>query len=419
MRTLCIALTALALLSLAVPAGAGDWQGREVEKDGVLHVMNPSDPTEPPVEVDLSQRWRLGGETEDEDEFFGVIMQIATDAKGNVYLLDSQLAQVMVYTSEGEFVRTIGREGDGPGEFRRPGDMLILPDGNIGVVQMMPGKIVVLTPEGDPVGNQPVPGDDDGTQFFMGARPAGDHFVLGVTYFSRGDDGFKSIFKIIGVNLEGSQTAGYYDLEVKRDFANLVFDEKEMSGFGVRWEVGNDGRVYVNRVFDEYRIDVWNSDGTPDRVITRDYEPRARSAEEIERAGKRFRVVINGREPERKISKTDRDIQFFYPRHDGSLWVLSSRGGLDTHEGILGTFDVYDPNGRLIRQAVVKGEGSIERDGFFFVGDRLYVVTSLVSARMSMYGGGSGMEEDEEDAGPMAVVCYQLGPEGELHGMNR
>jgi len=416
MKILRVVLTILVLALFVGPAGAADWKGQEMEKDGVLHVVNPGAPSEAPVEIELSERWRLGGDTEDQDEFFGVIMQIGTDAAGNVYLLDSQLAQVMIYTSEGEYLRTIGREGEGPGEFRQPGDMLILPDGNVGVVQMMPGKIVVLTPEGDPVGNHPVPGDDDGTQFFMGGRPGGDHIVLGVTYFSRGDDGFKSIFKIIGVNNEGGQTADYFDLEVKRDFANLVFDEQTMSGFGVRWDVGGDGRVYVNRVFDEYRIDVWKADGTPDRVITREFKPRKRSAEEMDRADKRFRVIINGREPEKKISATDRDIQNFYPRDDGSLWVLNSRGGIDAPEGVLGTFDVYDENGRFVRQAIVKGEGSIERDGFYFVGDRLYVVTSLVSARMSMYGGGGPVDEEEE-AEPMGVVCYDLG--AELHGMNR
>jgi hypothetical protein len=163
-------------------------------------------------------------------------------------------------------------------------------------------------------------------------------------------------------------------------------------------------------------IDVWNADGSRDRSILREYEPRKRSAAEMDKASKSFRIVINNQEPERKISKTDRDIQRLYTRDDGTLWVLSSRGGLDPPEGALGTFDVYDGEGRFVRQVVLKGEGSVERDGFYFVGDRLFVVTGFVSARRSMYGGGEGGDEDE-DAGPMAVICYDMGPE--LHGMLR
>jgi hypothetical protein len=412
LKTLTLLVVIVAAAGTAAAAG---WEGKEVTKDGVLHVMNPTGAMENPMEIQLSERWRLGGETDDEDEFFGVIMQIATDDAGNLYLLDSQLHQINVYSSDGEFIRSMGREGEGPGEFRRPNDMMFLPDGNIGVMQSMPGKIVVLSPEGDPIGNHPVPGDKDGTQFFLGCRSAGDYFVLGVNFFSRGDDGFKTVFRMIGVNSQGEETAEYFGTETKRDFANLVFDEKDLSGFGILWDVGTDGRVYANRQFEEYRVDVWNADGSMDRSIMRDYEPRKRTAAEMDDASKRFRVVITGREPEKKISNTDRDIQRLYTRQDGTLWVLSSRGGLDAPDGVLGTFDVFDGDGRFVRQTVLKGEGSIERDGLYFVEDQLFVVTSLVSARRSMYSGGDSSAEDDEDVEPMAIICYDMGPD--LHGM--
>ena len=413
MQLLAIVVVAILAISPAW-AAAADWQGTESTKDGVLQVVNPAEPMEGPLEIDLVERWRLGGETDDEDEFFGVIMQIATDNQGNIYLLDSQLHQVNIYTADGEFIRAIGREGEGPGEFRRPGNMMIMQNGNVAVVQAMPGKIVLLSPEGDPIGNQQVPGGDD-TQFFMGCRRSGDGFVLGVTAFSRGEDGFKNIFKMIRVSPEGEQTAHYFGMENKRDFANLVFDEKDMNGFTMQWDVGTDGRVYAARSFDEYKVDVWKADGTPDRSILRAYKSRERSPAEMDKASNSFRVIINGREPEKRISKTDRDIQGMYTRDDGTLWVLSSRGGIDAPDDQIGTFDVFDADGRFIQQVRINGEGSIERDGFHFVGDRLYVVTSFVSARRASFGGGrSGDDEDEEDLEPMAIICYDLGPE--LHG---
>lgn len=416
MKTLkLLAIVVFAVLAISPAwATAADWQGTESTKDGVLQVVNPAEPAEALIEIDAVEQWRLGGETDNEDEFFGVIMQIATDDQDNIYLLDSQLHQVNIYTKDGEFIRTIGREGEGPGEFRRPGDMMIMPDGNIAVVQAMPGKIVLLSPEGDPIGNHPVPGSD-GTQFFMGCRRSGDGFVVGVTAFSRGEDGFKNIFKMIRVNPAGDQTAQYFDMENKRDFANLVFDEKDMNGFTMQWKVGSDGRVYAARTFDDYRIDVWNADGTPDRSILRAYQSRKRSPAEMDKASNSFRVMINGREPEKRISETDRDIQGMYTRDDGTLWVLSSRGGIASPDGKIGTFDVFDADGHFTRQVQINGEGSIERDGFHFVGDRLYVVTSFVSARRASFGGGDSDDaEDEEDLEPMAIICYDLGPE--LHG---
>ena len=55
----------------------------------------------------------------------------------------------------------------------------------------------------------------------------------------------------------------------------------------------------------------------------------------------------------------------------------------------------------------LKGDGHPRRDGYFFVKDRLYVVTGLLDAVMAAQGGGEDTEEIEE-AEPMAVICYKL-----------
>ena len=137
-RRAATALAALALaLVIALPAGSATWDGSEETRDGVLHVLNPAAPLEAPETIAPEELWRLGGDDEDEDVIFGVLTSIATDSEGNVYLLDMQLSQVYVYSSDGEYLNTIGREGEGPGEFRRAGDMFIAPDGNVAVMQRM------------------------------------------------------------------------------------------------------------------------------------------------------------------------------------------------------------------------------------------------------------------------------------------
>ena len=107
MKILLNSLLLLIITAVFVPVGAADWKGVEVSREGVLHVKNPAEPSSPPVEVAASERWRIGGETEDEDFFFGVIQTIDTDQDGNIYLLDRQLHQVMIYSPEGEFIRNL------------------------------------------------------------------------------------------------------------------------------------------------------------------------------------------------------------------------------------------------------------------------------------------------------------------------
>jgi hypothetical protein len=326
----------------------------------------------------LNERWQVGGD-EDDELFFGVLTQITSDNKGNIYLLDAQLSEVFIFSSSGEYIRSIGREGEGPGEFRRPSDLFLMPDGNVAVLQRMPGKIVLLSTEGDPVGDHPLP-DTDGMRMFFGGKRAGDGIVLAM---ARTD---------------------------VRDFAAMETDEKTFGINSLIWATDDDGRVYTSDTFDAYRIQVWSPDGTLERVIERDYEPRVRSDEEKERAKPRVRVRRGNRAHDMKfkMSDTDRDIQRMYPREDGTLWVLSSHGAFDAAEGTIATFDIYDIGGRFTNQITLLGDGDFVDDGFHFVGDRLFVVKGFRTAVNAMMGGREGEPDTEEDPEPMSVICYGL-----------
>lgn len=62
---------------------------------------------------------------------------IVADSKGNVYILDSKPPVIKVYGPDGAFLRTIGRDGSGPGEFRQWGMLTIARDT---LVQHDPGQ---------------------------------------------------------------------------------------------------------------------------------------------------------------------------------------------------------------------------------------------------------------------------------------
>ena len=86
---------------------------------------------------------------------------------------------------------------------------------------------------------------------------------------------------------------------------------------------------------------------------------------------------------------------------------------ISAHPGaeLAAVFDVFTPDGRFAHQVSISGEGNYTDDGVHFVGDRLYVVKGLRSAREAMFGGNDeeASEEDLEDAEPMSVICYELG----------
>ena len=402
-----LAIAALALVAVSA-ASAASWNGSEETRDGVVHVLNPAAPAEAPETITPEELWRMGGDDDDEEVIFGVLTSIATDSEGNVYLLDMQLSQVYVYSADGEYLNTIGREGEGPGEFRRAGDMFIAPDGNVAVMQRMPGKIILLSTQGDPMGEWPMPGGNEGAPMFLrGGGPAGDGLVLAMGSFKRSEQKMEVTQTVARINGEGDIVATYSERNRTRDFANMSFDEK--SDARVLWTADRDGRVYINDNFDSYAIDVFDRAGNRERVIEREYEHRKRSAEEMERNKPKVMIRRGGKtvEPETKASPTDRDIMDIQWREDGTLWVLPSRGVYDQADGVIATYDMYDGQGRFVRQVSIRGEGSFEDDGLHFVGERMYVVRGLRSAQDAMHGEGGGGEE-EEDPGPMAVICYDL-----------
>jgi sugar lactone lactonase YvrE len=367
-----------------------------------------------PVTVTLNELWRLGGDTDVEEEFFGVILGINDDAEGNIYLLDMQLAEIKVFSPDGEYLRTIGREGEGPGEFRFPVSMFFLPDGNIGVVQAFPGKIVSLTTDGDPADDFPLPEvDGGGFRMLMGGQKNGDNLVLACRLNTQGEGSFTQTCFLVGVDGEGNETARYHEEDRVLDFANVVIDENVHETYEQgRWTVGADGRVYAVLKNNEYQIHTWKPDGTLDYVIERDYTPLPRTDEQV---GERRSLYENRlrqqglQNPNIKISESHRNIEGLSVRDDGTLWVMTSRGMREKPDDAMAVFDVYDAEGRFVHQVTLPGEGDPENDGYFFSGNRLYVVTDLISAILSAFGGGGATTDDEEEEPePMAVICYEM-----------
>ena len=54
------------------------------------------------------------------------------------------------------------------------------------------------------------------------------------------------------------------------------------------------------------------------------------------------------------------------------------------------------------------GEGDPNEDGYFFLGDRLFVVTGQLEANIASRGGRVGDDGEEEEPDPISVICYQL-----------
>jgi hypothetical protein len=352
----------------------------------------------------------VGGDTEDEDEFFGVISDIDIHPNGDVYLLDSQLNEVKVYSKDGEFLRSIGREGEGPGEFRGPVAMYFTQDDKIAVLQAVPGKIVLLTLDGQPAGDGAIPKTDDGGfQLLQGGEARGGNTVLFMarTKFDQAANKWSRTGFLASVDASGKQLCEYVAKDNTINMAAAEMNDVAWDTFERRWEVGPDGKVYTCNSYDDYEINVYTKAGGVEKVIKREYKHMARPAKE-----KKFMETVMGfwaqRIPNCKVTIADmsKDIDNIYVRDDGSIWVLNSAGARNLAKGTMGVFDVFNPEGQFVKTVTLQGQGDPFSDLYVFERDRVYVVTSFVTAAMSAQG-VTGLEAEEEPE-PMAVISYKL-----------
>ncbi len=406
---LLFSVTALA----PAAASAGKWKGSEEMIDGVLHVKNPSEGIDKPMTIELEEVYRLGGWSE--DEFFGVIVGMLEDEEGNVYLLDSQLKEVQVFDPAGNLLRTIGREGEAPGEFQNAASIFWMPDGKIGILQTFPGRIVQIGTDGTPYDDftlPALPDNETGFRLLFGARRVGDKLAVveGVNKPSQ-----TSFEQINLLNIFDPETETYTPLHKASShmsFTNVVISEKEWDSFRNRWSGSESGQVYSVNDLSDYAITVYRPDGSVDRIIEREIDTFERSSEELDRV----KTIYEGFTKNMPFPVESYDIEpnhppvawgGLYKRPDGSLWVRTSLGTVNGPEDEVGAFDVFDPKGRYIRRVILKGQADSLNDAVFFVNDHIYVITEFLNAAMAAQGGGADEEDAEEDAEPMSVICYR------------
>ncbi|HEV8612650.1 MAG TPA: 6-bladed beta-propeller [Gemmatimonadales bacterium] len=104
---------------------------------GVVRVMSDG-PTawSEQAGVSLLEEQRFQGEDGTPSEL-GDPRSIAVDAAGRIYVADGKPPAIKVFSPDGDLIRTIGREGEGPGEFRigfiaLRGEHLVLHDPRLG-----------------------------------------------------------------------------------------------------------------------------------------------------------------------------------------------------------------------------------------------------------------------------------------------
>jgi hypothetical protein len=134
MRKKLIFLLTSALLSTILNAQPENWKGKTEVKDGITYIHNPEQglwDNDPGKKLTIEKIFSIGSLNADDEYLFSWVKDITTDSAGNIYACDFKEQRIQVYDKTGKYIRTIGRKGQGPGEFQRPVAVRIDGEGNI------------------------------------------------------------------------------------------------------------------------------------------------------------------------------------------------------------------------------------------------------------------------------------------------
>jgi len=96
-----------------------EWKGKIEEENGIKVIKNPRDPLYGEIKFELEEDLSIGKE-DDENFLFYKIADIQVDKDGNIYVVDFGNNRIQQFDFKGNYLQTIGREGEGPGEFLGP-----------------------------------------------------------------------------------------------------------------------------------------------------------------------------------------------------------------------------------------------------------------------------------------------------------
>ena len=195
-------------------------------------------------------------DTEDEHFAFNYPSDVAVDKDGNIYILDAANTRVQKFGPDGKYLATIGRKGQGPGEYIMPDAISFDKDGSLVVADSPQNRIHVIIGGGKDVRSVVVK-----EQMIRGVRPLppGDFAGKASTYsFPRPGQPAKTItemrlFRRIAAD---GQIAGSFGRLT--DFGEAL---TSATGNAVEFDVAADGALLVG--FNaQNRIEKYAADGT-------------------------------------------------------------------------------------------------------------------------------------------------------------
>jgi hypothetical protein len=335
-----------------------EWKGTIEEVDGVTVVKNPINPMYEEDVFGLEKELSIGEAEGREEYMFYQINRIAVSNNGDIYALDIRNKHVKVFNKYGEYINTIGKGGDGPGEFIRPRNVVCSTQEKLAVGGMLRISFFSL-----------------GGEFLNSINPTASGIIL----FNVDSQG-----NIISLGMHFRDGITKFELKKFSPELDEIFTyetaQKPSSGRDMfnpftpvlRWDLLKNDNVVCGFPKDGYKLKIYDKEGTLVKEIHREYIP-----EPITENDKNAILKILNMAPETEISTPSVKFPFrlIYSDDEGRIYVQTWKF-VNNGEGFY--YDIFSADGKylakvpLIFEPLVIKQGKLytivkDKDGYQYI----------------------------------------------------
>jgi len=343
-----------------------EWNGSVEQENGIRVVNNPEEPFYGNLELVFEQDLSIGNE-EDNNYLFYRPYGLGMDSQGNIYVMDTGNYRIQKFNSSGEYLQTIGKKGQGPGEFDRMQSFYI--DGEDSIYVSSGKKIQKFNDKGE--FEKSIPLASQIYDFWVSP----DDFVYGLVYSSTEEGRVRKIMKITMEGKEVEEIAQFAATKVvsrksgEETAAFLIYHAYNHSLPLVPFQ--NQGLVYAHSA--NYSLFHLNSYGELDLVIKKNEPYQSISKREKDKIIQDIKDHISDRGQKLPDDVIEQACQF--PAHrpffselavdgQGRIYVRRIRSVFDekeTHE-----FDIFSPEGYYLYKTEIDFTPSLIENGFVY-----------------------------------------------------
>lgn len=388
MKSLILLFLISAVLVLCFLGSAGHPSSQKTkteQQNGVTIISNPKTPCPEngiPIRIVFTEELSVGAEYGDEEYMFGNRVYFNVDIDGNFYVNDWDKKCIRKFDPDGNYLLTIGRPGQGPGEFRNVWHPRFDKDNNLYVSDIVGSRrITVFDREGTflklirvPISLSDILINSQG--FYIGYHstmiedPKGDSSTRILGLF---DPEFQLLSEFHKTTREFTPPSGRGADSRAQFLANLLDDEAFTPN--IACILADDDSVYFGYP-ENYEIKIFSEEGKLQKIIQREYDPIKLGKKHIEgfiryQEDEFFRFAPYPEEIKKKVFDL---IEYpkFKPAYD--TFALMDNGWIavivDHIANKYTLIDLFDQQGKYIAQF----EAKIPIQNLFFINGKAYAL---------------------------------------------